>query len=412
MLRDRFIAGCTGALCAVFARPAGASPPMNALSEGFQIAQLDFTGNVPMSSGVMDGSAADWTAGEKRVNYRGDYVPVGALFVAGRIPGINVTIERVSDGSSKNIQLAAFASASDVLGSSSVVDISFDVNRKIVSVAFPAARLTTHKVSTNEVSHSWCWRESGGPWQPLLDIKAVIFVGLDDVSFPWSRTYSPSDGAAIAEFEAVQLAAYWADGAKDAAGVIGAITVGVASLGGVSRSELIKVDHVQYTTDAQYPLAGTNRGITLEAFVDMVHGDIGEVPALNCDDCAFSVTALSNILGCRTQCIEFEAPSASQLETRPFIPLGRPFIGSGFSNHVVSVNAATNDYLVYDASIKLKEIGGAAFDVPIGWELRAKGGYLDSFLTETGKAAVKISEAFAPQAKVGIPTQTPAGSPR
>jgi hypothetical protein len=396
--RGEFISGMTASLASASHYPTSVSVP-NPQGGEFQIVQFDFTGNAPLFSDILNGGPADWTASEARVSSQGEAVPVSALFVAHKndAVGIDVVVERRTASSPSHIQLAAFAPDGDLFGNSTLIDISFDINRKVVHVPFPFGKLAAAPVGRTPIAHQWQWRSLGGPWNNLLDVKAMIYIALKDLTLPWSMAYSPTDGSAVTHLPEVDLASYWATGARSLTDIVRLITSGIAALSGDRLSQEIGVTHVQYTDSAQFALPGTTRGINLENFVDMVRGDISAVPALNCDDCAFAVASLSNVLGCSIKCVQLSASGG--LKTRPFLPLGRPTVGGGFNNHVIAIDTSSSETLAYDASLRLHRSGESRFETPLGWPLQGVGGYLEAFMTDAGFATLKISESFIPNAQ-------------
>lgn len=154
-------------------------------------------------------------------------------------------------------------------------------------------RLASRGVGVYRVN--WLWQYRTGPTQPWTNVEVThhrIYAALDLATAPWTPVPLDPTGAGLPWSEALEVACTWAAGALTRDDVARRITEGVWAMGG---------GRLEYgcPIGAMEMYANTPLGIfNCTAFLDRVHGGVGNGRFVNCTDCASMVTTLTNVLGC------------------------------------------------------------------------------------------------------------------
>jgi hypothetical protein len=178
----------------------------------------------------------------------------------------------------------------NVLGEVRARTVTF-TNGQTGPVSFPLkhTKLAHSRVGPHTTKWRWQYKLGNGPWVDFNHTEHRIFVLLDVPTAPWQQMPYQQNNTQLPWTDALEYACAWGLGAQTPIEAATGVTRGVYNLG-----------PAVVTYDC--PGGGSSHyswgGFDCSAFIERLHGGLGNGVYVNCSDCATFVSTFANILGC------------------------------------------------------------------------------------------------------------------
>jgi len=176
----------------------------------------------------------------------------------------------------------------NVLGEVREREITFDATGETDLEDFELQNVLiwTAGVSVSTTEWRWQFRATRTDRQTDFAItKHRIYTVLQIPNCPWQQNPSEAEITQLPWAEALEYACNWAAGAHDVDEAAELITRAINDLG---------LSRVCYSGSPLYSCPNFN----CTEFLNLLGGDVGMGPKLNCSDCATAVSSFSNLVGC------------------------------------------------------------------------------------------------------------------
>jgi hypothetical protein len=157
-----------------------------------------------------------------------------------------------------------------------------------VALTLVGARVGDVPVGVHTTEWRWQYRTGRGPWTDLAVTRHRIYVLVDVPTAPWQQAPSSPSNTQLPWTEVLDVACRWGALATTADQAAAKVTAAVYALG-------------PGTVEYDCPGGGSSHysfgGFACTAFLDRLHGGLGNGRYVNCSDCGTIVSTFTNALG-------------------------------------------------------------------------------------------------------------------
>ena len=273
----------------------------------------------------------------------------------GRLRAVDPLVADLVGGARRR---AARATWGNLLGDVEPVRVTFTDDQPVtVPAVLRTSTLAEGGVDVRDGSWRWQFRADGASeWCDIADTRIRVYAVLDGPTSPWAQLPHDQGNSQLPWTAVLDYACRWARGATTVADAAAAITRAVYELG---------PDLIEYGCPVLAQTQYSTPDFDCTAFLDRLHGGIGNGRYVNCTDCATIVSTFANILGCSLwQSSMWTLDEAGELigfSINEMVPIGggswrRPCGWTGFYYHEVAWDGdcGVRD-AVYDASMLLAD---------------------------------------------------------
>lgn len=180
----------------------------------------------------------------------------------------------------------------NVLGEVRPKQVTFQANGQTNFETFRLHRVRLWRAGVGVHTVTWRWEyrlQQSGKWKYLTTTRHRIYSVLETPKLPWQQTPYNAANDQLPWTEVLDYACNWADGTKNQDAAAGAITRNTYELG---------------PTVVEYDCPGGGSthyawpNFDCTAFLDRLHGGLGNGQYVNCTDCGTIVSSFANIVGC------------------------------------------------------------------------------------------------------------------
>ncbi len=243
---------------------------------------------------------------------------------------------------------------SNVLGEVAPSRVSFGSNGLSELETFELVNTRFEELGAGVWTTTWQWqyRQPRGSWVNFDRSEHRTYLLLEPPKEPWTQISPPALGLSLPRVDALEYACRWAQGSRTRSEAAAGITNGLYRVG----PDLLRYDRPGG--------GGSYYSSSLTLLLDRLRGGEGNGAYVNCEDCAYIVTTLGNLLGCELwSCPIYDHDSETnpltQIAINPIIVIGDsdwgfpfPEQGEAFRFHQVAFDGeATVDDCVFDACL-------------------------------------------------------------
>jgi len=229
--------------------------------------------------------------------------------------------------SSVYIQALEPADGTNMLGHVAAKEVELIKGRAdLVPFDLPVAqtRIKAGGIGVRNIKWKWQFSKNAKSWKEFQTTQHRVYTVLEMPSCPWEPRSDNASNIHVPWTDVLDYACEWAAGVKENTDV--AATKVTNSLYGLGKKKLVR-----YGGGASY----AHDRFDCTSFLQLLRGEIGNGPTLNCDDCATVVSTFSNVVGCDLS----QAGMGDVFITHPILLLGAEeweWCSTSFSRHEVA----------------------------------------------------------------------------